>query len=225
MVLALGLLGPAIAVLPLRWVSVESTAFMRQDEARGDTVRQIWVPAEHISPWLGIAVVASEDQKFPMHHGFDLESIRDAMDDGAARGASTLSQQVVKNIYLWQGRSWIRKGFEAWLTVYLELLVPKPRILEIYLNIAQFGPGIYGAEAAATNLFGKPSALLTLDEAARLAAVLPAPQRMNAAQPSAYVRDRAAWIQDQVRRLGGPGYISLSSAEPAAVTGAPAERP
>ncbi len=224
---ALGLLflGPVVAVLPLRWVSVDSTAFMRRAEAGGETVQQTWVPADRLSPWLGIAVVASEDQKFPVHHGFDVDSIRQAMGDGASRGASTLSQQVVKNVYLWPGRSWIRKGLEAWLTVYLELLVPKPRILEIYLNIAQFGAGLYGAEASALTLFGKPAALLSLEESARLAAVLPAPERMNAAQPSPYVRERAAWIQGQVRRLGGPGYAPLSGSPSPVMPVAGPERP
>ena len=211
---ALLLLAPALAILPLRWVSVDSTAFMRQAEAGGVAVRQEWVAADRLSPWLGIAVVAAEDQTFPRHHGFDLGSIRAALDTGAARGASTLSQQLVKNLYLWPDRSWLRKALEAWLTIYLEALVPKARILEIYLNVAEFGTGLYGAEAAAKHLFGKSASALTLDECARLAAVLPSPKTMNAARPSAYVLERAAWITDQVRRLGGPGYLAFAPAAP-----------
>lgn len=210
------LVAPVLAVLPLRWVSVDSTAFMRQARAEGQTVNQHWVPAGRMSPWLGIAVVASEDQQFPRHHGFDLDSIRAALDTGAARGASTLSQQLVKNLYLWPGRSWVRKALEAWLTVYLEALVPKARILEIYLNVAEFAPGVYGAEAAARRLFGKSAAELSLDECARLAAVLPNPGVLNAAEPSAYVQNRAAWIQDQVRRLGGPAYLDPEGSGPPA---------
>ncbi len=210
------LVAPVLAVLPLRWVSVDSTAFMRQARAEGQTVNQHWVPAGRMSPWLGIAVVASEDQQFPRHHGFDLDSIRAALDTGAARGASTLSQQLVKNLYLWPGRSWVRKALEAWLTVYLEALVPKARILEIYLNVAEFAPGVYGAEAAARGLFGKSAAELSLDECARLAAVLPNPGVLNAAEPSAYVQNRAAWIQDQVRRLGGPAYLDPEGSGPPA---------
>jgi monofunctional biosynthetic peptidoglycan transglycosylase len=206
-VAGLAFLAPALAVLPLRWVSVDSSAFMRQAEARGVTVRQDWISAERLSPWLGIAVVAAEDQTFPLHHGFDVESIRAALDAGASRGASTLSQQLVKNLYLWPDRSWLRKALEAWLTLYLEALVPKARILEVYLNVAEFGPGLYGAEAAARALYGKSASDLTLDECARLAAVLPNPNAMSAARPSAYVLERAAWIEDQVRRLGGPGYL------------------
>ncbi len=189
---------------------------MRQARAGGQTVHQQWVPAERMSPWLGIAVVASEDQQFPRHHGFDLASIRAALDTGAARGASTLSQQLVKNLYLWPGRSWIRKALEAWLTLYLEMLVPKDRILEIYLNVAEFAPGVYGAEAAARRLFGKSAADLSLDECARLAAVLPNPGALSAAEPSAYVQDRAAWIRDQVRRLGGPAYLDPDGPGPTA---------
>jgi monofunctional glycosyltransferase len=159
-------------------------------------------------------VVAAEDQKFPSHRGFDVESIGDAWEQrarGRVRGASTISQQVAKNLFLWSGRSWVRKGFEAWFTVLIESLWSKQRILEVYLNVAEFGPGIYGAEAAAQRHFGKPAAALTRREAALLAAVLPDPRAMRAAVPSAYVARRARWIERQAAQLGGPAYLGRST--------------
>jgi monofunctional biosynthetic peptidoglycan transglycosylase len=123
------------------------------------------------------------------------------------RGASTITQQTAKNLFLWQGRSWVRKGLEAWYTVLIETLWPKRRILEVYANIAEFGDGVYGAEAAARSFFDKPAAALSPGESARLAAVLPNPKRYNARKPGAYVSKRAAWIERQVRHLGGPAYL------------------
>jgi monofunctional biosynthetic peptidoglycan transglycosylase len=158
-----------------------------------------------------LAVVAAEDQKFPYHSGFDLESISDAVEDrlrgDRLRGASTITQQTAKNLFLWPGRSFVRKGLEAWFTMLLELCWSKARILEVYLNIAEFGRGIYGVEAAAGHFFGKPAADLGPGEAAVLAAVLPSPKRLHANRPSAYVQDRARWILEQMRMLG-PGYLS-----------------
>jgi len=151
--------------------------------------------------------VAAEDQKFPDHHGFDLSAIGDALATGD-RGGSTISQQVTKNLLLWPGRSVLRKGIEAGLTVYLELLWPKQRILEVYLNVAELGPGIYGVGAASERLFDKPAARLNAREAALLAAVLPSPRRWSAAQPGPYVEERARNIRRQVQRLGGPGYLA-----------------
>ncbi len=127
---------------------------------------------------------------------------------GRLRGASTISQQVAKNLFLWQGRSWIRKGLEVWYTVLIEALWPKERILEMYANIAEFGDGVYGAQAAAQKFWGKDAARLSPADSARLAAVLPAPRRYNAAKPGPYVQRRAAWIQRQARQLGGAAYLS-----------------
>jgi monofunctional biosynthetic peptidoglycan transglycosylase len=195
-------------VVPLRWLDPPTSAFMLRDRLAGVAVEQAWVDYEDIGPSLPIAVVASEDQKFPLHHGFDLDAIRDAVAGGASRGASTISQQVAKNLYLWPGRSWLRKGLEAWLTLLIEATWPKRRILEVYLNIAQFGPGLYGAWAASLHYYDRPPDLISLREAARLAAVLPSPARMDPAGDSAYLAGRAAWIVGQVRGLGGPAYLA-----------------
>jgi len=193
--------------LPLRWIDPATSAYMALEAWRNDrVVRQSWVPYERISDHLKLAVIAAEDQKFPHHFGFDLEQIRQAvdtrLDGGRLRGASTITQQLARNLYLWPGRDWVRKGLEAGLTVPLELFVPKHRLLEIYLNIVEFDEGVYGAQAAAEHYFGKPAAALTRSEAAALAAVLPAPKRLSAAQPDALGRDRQRWILAQMDNLG-----------------------
>jgi monofunctional biosynthetic peptidoglycan transglycosylase len=176
-----------------------------------------WVNLERISPHAAIAVIASEDQQFPFHAGFDLNSIREsvrASERGKKlRGASTISQQVAKNLFLWNGRSFVRKGVEAWMTVLIELTWPKERILEVYLNIVELGRGIYGMEAAARRFYHKPAARLTSSEAAVLAAVLPNPIRMHADRPSAYVLERRDWILGQMRALGGPSYLQAVEKE------------
>jgi len=170
-----------------------------------------WVDYDEISPNIAIAVVASEDQKFPRHGGFDYDAIADALEDsadgGPMRGASTISQQVAKNLFLWPGRSFVRKGIEAYFTVLIEALWPKRRILEVYLNVAEFGPGVFGVGSASARFFGKTAARLDRDEAARLAAVLPAPRQLHADRPSAYVRARTDRIAREMSRLGGPGYL------------------
>jgi len=198
----------------LRWIAPPASAFMIQHRL-GDPQTLLvhrWVPWEKISRHAALAVIAAEDQKFPRHHGFDVDSIQDAVEAHAAgaqlRGASTISQQVAKNLFLWPQQSFVRKGIEAWFTMLIELLWPKPRILEVYLNIAEFGPGIYGVGAASAVYFGKSPAELWPAEAALLAAVLPNPQRLSVAQPSAYVRERQAWILAQMRGLGGPAYVN-----------------
>lgn len=194
-------------VLPLRWVDPVVTSFMARNwlEQRSWSaeLEYEWVPMERISRQALLAVLAAEDQKFFAHHGFDLDAIRDALarDGGPVRGASTISQQVAKNLWLWPGRSWIRKGLEAWLTVWIEMLWPKERILEIYLNVAQFGPHVFGVEAAARQFFGKSASRLGPEEAARLAAVLPNPVRFRADRPSSYVLQRQAWIERQAARM------------------------
>jgi monofunctional biosynthetic peptidoglycan transglycosylase len=221
-VLVLLLLGciaaTALPVLAMRWIDPWTSAFMvaaRKDAALARNWRAAnryeWRDFDSIAPHAAVAVIAAEDQLFPYHSGFDLESIRAAMQDNArskrVRGASTITQQVAKNLFLWKGRSWLRKGLEAWFTVLIELCWPKQRILEVYLNIAEFGPRVYGAEAAAQQYFGRPAAKLTRRNAALMAAVLPNPKRFSIAAPSNYVRRRAAWIEGQMRALGGPRYL------------------
>lgn len=196
-----------LLVLPLRWIDPPTTAFMLRDRMAGAQIEQRWLPLAKLGDALPIAVVASEDQKFPTHHGFDLQSMRDALADGAGRGASTISQQTVKNLFLWSGRSWVRKAIEAWLTAVMETLLPKRRILEIYLNIAQFGPGLYGVAAATEHYYGRPPGRISLAEAARLATVLPSPSKIDPRHESGHVDQRAAWILDQVRGLGGAVYL------------------
>lgn len=208
----------AITVLPvlvLRFVDPPTTAFMVRyrvlslfDDA--PPLRQQWVDWEAISPSAKLAVIASEDQKFADHSGFDVDSIRLAWRQGEKgrrlRGASTISQQLAKNLFLWPDRSWIRKGLEVWFTLWLEALWPKQRVLEVYLNVVEFGPGVFGVGAAAEAFFQRPASRLDGRQAALLAAVLPNPRRFSAGNPSPYVRTRAAWIQRQMGRLG-PGVV------------------
>ena len=170
-----------------------------------------WVSMDEISPWMGLAVIAAEDQKFPDHWGFDVTAIEKALahnerNENRIRGASTLSQQTAKNLFLWDGRSWVRKGLEAGLTLGMETVWSKKRILTVYLNIAEFGDGVFGVEAAAQRYFHKPASRLSLSEAALLAAVLPNPLRFKANAPSGYVRSRQAWIMRQMRQLGGESF-------------------
>ena len=206
------------AVLVLRFVHPWTSAVMLERQAaamfRGDhnfQLHQHWVPWQVIAPQVPLAMIAGEDQKFPFHHGFDFQSIDkalDAADEGKRlRGASTISQQTAKNLFLWNGRSFVRKGLEAYFTVLLELTWPKQRILEVYMNIAQFGEGIYGVGAASERFFHAAPASLSAAQAARLAAVLPNPRRMHVDQPSSYVMRRSAWIEQQMRQLGGPDYL------------------
>lgn len=166
---------------------------------------------EDISPYLPLAMIASEDQNFIVHRGFDFKAIEKARKNNArgrrVRGASTISQQVAKNLFLWSGRSWLRKGVEAWYTVLIETLWPKRRILEMYANFAEFGDGIYGAQAAARSYFGKDASRLSAAESARLAAVLPNPKRYSVNRPGPYVQRRSNAIQRQMRALGGTAYL------------------
>lgn len=219
-----------LAVLALRYVAPPTSAFMLargvaawRSGQPGFELRYHWVDWERIAPTLPIALVAAEDQKFPYHHGFDLEAIdqawRERGDGAPRRGASTISQQVAKNLFLWSGRSWLRKGLEAWFTALIELTWPKRRILEVYANIAEFGDGVYGAEAAARHFYAKPAAALDAREAATLAAVLPNPRLLRVQRPSRYVLSRTLWIERQVRQLGGPAYLD-AAAPPAAAPAA-----
>jgi monofunctional biosynthetic peptidoglycan transglycosylase len=199
-------------VLALRWLDPPTSAFMLRERMQTDApIRHRWVAWDGISAHAKVAVIAAEDQRFPEHSGFDLDSINDALADiergRRVRGASTISQQVAKNLFLWPGQSWLRKGLEAYFTVLIELLWSKPRILEVYLNIAEFGRGIYGVGAASETFFNKSPANLTAAESALLAAVLPSPKRMRVNAPSPYMRSRQEWIQNQMRALGGPSLL------------------
>jgi monofunctional glycosyltransferase len=196
-----------LVTLPLRWVDPPGSAFMLLDRLTSNhEIHHEWVPLERISPELALAVIAAEDQSFPHHHGFDLREIRAAVEThrrgGRLRGASTISQQLARNLYLWPHRSWVRKGLEFWFTVPLELFLSKQRLLEIYLNVAEFGSGIYGAEAAARHHFGKPASALTRAEASLLAAVLPAPGQLDASRPGDFLLERQRWIVGQMNNLG-----------------------
>lgn len=205
-------------VLLLRWLDPWGSSFManRQMQAwlDGDFTLRIdyrWRDLEQISRNLPIAVVAAEDQRFPQHRGFDFAAIERAYQNNRkgrkVRGASTLSQQLAKNLFLWSGRSYLRKGLEAWYTLWIEALWPKRRILEVYVNVVEFGDGVYGAEAASRRFFKRPAADLSLSQSARLAAVLPNPKVYSARNPGPYVQRRSRGIERQVKRLGGASYL------------------
>ena len=211
-------LASLLQVAVLRFIDPPFSAFMlaRQFEAWGQgeagfRVAYDWRDLDRISANLPVAMVAAEDQNFAIHSGFDFKAIEKARVNNAKgrklRGASTVSQQVAKNLFLWQGGGWVRKGIEAWYTLLIELMWPKTRILEMYANIAEFGDGIYGAQAAARSYWRKDASRLSLAESARLAAVLPSPRRYSVARPGPYVQRRANWIQRQVRQIGGPAYL------------------
>ena len=214
-----------VAVVALRWIDPPVTAFMAEAQVSAWSsrdpkylYRHTWVDLDRISPNLPLAVVASEDQKFPEHWGFDVQAIEKAyalnQHSHRVHGASTISQQVAKNLFLWSGRSYFRKGLEAYFTVLIEALWPKRRILEVYLNIAEFGYGTYGAEAAAQRFFHKPASRLSRDDSAVLAAVLPNPERYSAAAPSRYVQVRREWILGQMQALGGREMLDEIDAYP-----------
>lgn len=210
--LVIGLmLASACLVLPLRWIEPPTTAFMLGDKSGRDPVLYEWTGWSALGSSAALAVVAAEDQKFASHFGFDLKSIQNSVmqyrEGGTLRGASTITQQVAKNLYLWPGRSFMRKGIEAWFAMLIELCWPKRRILEVYLNIAEFGPGVYGVPAASRVYFGRTAAALGDAEAALLAAVLPNPHSLDVARPSDYVRARQRWILEQMRRLRREGWL------------------
>jgi monofunctional biosynthetic peptidoglycan transglycosylase len=198
------------AVLAFRSVNPPTTAVMLLQPGPVDEIEHTWVARSAIAWDAARAVIASEDQRFSEHHGIDFVSLDKALADYRGgddlRGASTITQQVAKNLFLWQGRSFVRKGLEAYLAVLIELCWPKERILEVYLNIAEFGPRVFGVEAAARRYFGSNAASLRLSEATLLAAVLPNPASLSVARPSAYVRDRQDAIAAQVRLLEARGH-------------------
>lgn len=203
--LAVGVLCVCFAALAHRVVPPGSTFYMKQEARRLGRISHQWTPMADIAPVMARSAVAAEDAGFCEHWGFDMRAIRQVMERGAARGASTISQQTVKNVYLWHGRSWPRKALEAMMTPIIETAWPKRRILEIYLNIAEFDEGVFGVGAAARHYFGVSADKLTPVQAARLAAILPDPKNRSASQPSAWVRKRAAGIVDgaaTIRRDG-----------------------
>ncbi|WP_136249224.1 monofunctional biosynthetic peptidoglycan transglycosylase [Halomonas borealis] len=220
-VLWLALLGwvglSVLVVLMLRVIPVGGSMVMLERKVqawRADEpldLRHDWRPWDQLADGAKLAVIAAEDQRFPTHHGFDLVELRRAVEaslnGGDLRGASTLSQQTAKNLFLWTGRSWVRKGLEAWFTLLIETLWPKQRILEVYLNIAEWDTGVFGLEAASRHYFGVPAARLSDVQASRLAAILPDPRGRSASRPGGYVLQRSAWIRQQMRNLGGASYL------------------
>ena len=206
-----------LTVLVFRFVPVPCSALMAQRwlgaalAGRPSRFRHDWVPLEAISPSMGAAVIAAEDQNFSDHFGFDWQAIEKAMAHNEhsrrKRGASTVSQQTAKNLFLWESRSWVRKGCEVYFTLLLEVVWSKRRILEVYLNSVEFGDGVFGVEAASRKFFGKPARSLSPMDAALLAAVLPNPRRFRVEAPSAYVRGRQGWIYHQMQQLGGDGLV------------------
>lgn len=220
--LAVLLLAPlllaVLVVAIFRWVDPPGSALMvsRTLEARaegrdGFAISRQWCDWQQLAPYAPLVVIASEDQRFPSHRGFDtveiMKALEEADDGGRVRGASTISQQVAKNLFLWNGRSWVRKGLEAGFTVLIEVLWPKQRILEVYLNIAETGDGLFGFCAACVARFGKPCATIAPYQLALIAATLPNPRRMRADAPTPYLHQRASWIVKQVEQLGGPGLL------------------
>ncbi len=206
-----------VSVIIFRWVPIPFTPFMLLqcagqmfDDKRDVKLKKDWVSLEEISPHLQLAVVCAEDQNFIEHFGFDLDAIEKAVKHNKnhkrKRGASTISQQTAKNVFLYDGRNWIRKGLEVYFTFLIEVFWSKERIMEAYLNVIEFGDGIYGAEAASQQLFKTSAAKLSRSQAALLAAVLPSPRRYSAKSPSAYVRKRQVWILGQMGNLGELRY-------------------
>ncbi|UCS94438.1 monofunctional biosynthetic peptidoglycan transglycosylase [Echinicola marina] len=196
-----------IYITPLMLIRVFEQS---QDEKREVKLEKTWVPMEVISRHMPQAVVASEDQKFLEHHGFDMEAIKEALEENEAgkrlRGGSTISNQTAKNVFLWPGRNYLRKGLEAYFTVLIELIWSKERILEVYLNVIEMGDGIYGVEAAAQAYYQKSAADLSRNEAAMIAAVLPNPLRWSPARPTAYNYKRQAWILRNMNNLNPVGF-------------------
>ncbi|MBO9448465.1 monofunctional biosynthetic peptidoglycan transglycosylase [Ruegeria sp. R14_0] len=168
-------------------------------------VERDWVPIEQIAPIMARSAVAAEDANFCLHWGFDVEAIRDALEDGGSRGASTITQQVVKNVFLWQGRSWVRKAFETSITPVVEIFWSKQRILEVYLNVAETGQGVFGVEAAAHRYYGVSADQMSPVQAARLAAILPSPRNRSVTDPSVRTRRRAAAILDGAATIRADG--------------------
>ncbi|MDJ0850473.1 MAG: monofunctional biosynthetic peptidoglycan transglycosylase [Myxococcota bacterium] len=229
-----------VVIGPLRWVPPPTTAFMlislEADPSTGlpcDHVEQQWVDWDAISPELPLAVVLAEDQRFFFHGGFDFRAMSRALEEGIetgrVRGASTLTQQLAKNLFLWPGKNPVRKLLEVWPTVWMEWLWPKQRILEVYLNVAQFGPCVFGAEAASRRFFEVPASELSPEQAALLATVLPNPKKLRAHNPGPYAQKRRAEVLGlmatfrSLARLAPRGTFSRGGAPPTAAVSAPAD--
>jgi len=202
----------ALPMLALRFIDPPTSSFIELNKRNNNAnIKQQWRDLETISTYFPVAVIASEDQQFPNHFGFDLKQIKLVLKEqqkGFSRGASTLTQQTIKNLFLWPQRSLFRKGIEAWLVIWMELIVPKKRILELYINFAQFGTSVFGIGAASQHYFGIPASKLTPHQSALIAASLPTPVRSNPANPSIYLLERAEYIKDQMPRIGGRRLIS-----------------
>ncbi len=200
-----------LTVAAYRWLPVPITPLMVircvQNIHNGETaaIHHKWVPLKQISPYLPVAVMASEDQNFMHHHGFDFNAIQDAaierLEGKRSRGGSTISQQTAKNVFLWPQSSWLRKGFEVYFTVLIELMWPKERIMEVYLNSIEMGPNIYGAEAVAQRHFGCSARKLRRSDCALIAATLPNPLRFSSLAPSGYMRKRQKKIEQEMRHI------------------------
>lgn len=215
--LLLAFISSVIVVFLLRWINPVTSSIMVQRQIESifsgdfDYIKYSWIDYDDCSPYLPIAFVAAEDQNFPQHFGFDVREIKKALKQyergRRIRGASTISQQVAKNLFLWEGKSFVRKGIEAYFTVLIELLWDKKRILEVYMNIAEFGDMIFGVKMASLAYYKKLPAKVSPAQAALLAAVLPNPKRYSVVKPSGYVRGRQNWILKQMNSLGGPEYL------------------
>ncbi|MGJ8555844.1 MAG: monofunctional biosynthetic peptidoglycan transglycosylase [Sulfitobacter geojensis] len=186
-------------------INPPTTAYMFSEGRRLGGVKQTWVSIDNVAPVMARSAVAAEDANFCEHWGFDLAAIKLAIEQGSSRGASTISQQTVKNVYLWHGRLWVRKAAEALITPLVEAIWSKRRIIEVYLNIAEFDEGVFGVEAAARHYFGVAAADLSGTQAARLAAILPSPKTRSASKPSGYVRKRARQVRDGAATIGRDG--------------------
>lgn len=193
------------AILLFSVVNPPLTHTMWAERQRLGEIDHQWIPIEEIAPVMARAVVAAEDANFCNHWGFDMPAIRAAVQSGGVRGASTLSQQVVKNVFLWQGRSWVRKALETLITPVVEAIWPKRRILEVYLNVAEMGEGLFGVEAASRRYFGVGPEALSARQAARIAAILPSPRTRSATAPDARLKRRVAAIMDGAATIRADG--------------------
>jgi len=207
-----------LLVFSMRWINPVTSSIMVQRQISGlfkgefELIKYHWVDYDDVSKFMPIAIVAAEDQNFPNHFGFDFKQIEKALKENKrgrrVRGASTITQQVAKNLFLWEGKSFVRKGIEAYFTLLIELLWDKQRILEVHMNIAEMGDKIFGVGTASVAYFKKPAAGLNIRQAALLAAILPNPKKYSAVKPSGYVRGRQNWIVRQINSLGGADYLN-----------------
>jgi monofunctional biosynthetic peptidoglycan transglycosylase len=206
-----------LLIFSMRWINPVTSSIMVQRQISGlfsgefELVNYHWVNYDDVSKFMPIAIVAAEDQNFPNHFGFDFKQIEKALKENKrgrrVRGASTITQQVAKNLFLWEGKSFVRKGIEAYFTLLIEALWDKQRILEVHMNIAEMGDKIFGVGTASIVYFKKPAASLNIRQAALLAAILPNPLKYSAVKPTSYVRGRQNWIVRQINSLGGPDYL------------------